>query len=104
VARTIVSLAIRPRREALVGTSAYLMSALWTLAPALAEAVIARMVRRSHLDHRHATADSVGNAFAPRGPEARTGGWRAAGRWRKRVALAAIPGAILAGAAWARKA
>ena len=63
----------RPRREALVGTSAHLMSALWALAPAIAEAVIARRVRRRHLDHRHATADSVGNVFGPRGPQARTG-------------------------------
>ncbi len=100
-ASVIVSLARRPRREVLVGTSAYLMSALWTLAPAIAEAAIARMVRRSHLRQGHPAAESVGNAFGPTQPEARTGGWRR-GRGR-RLAVLGIPAAIVAGAAWMRR-
>ena len=104
VARAIVSLALRPRREALVGTSAHLLSALWTLAPAAAERVFARMTRGGHLRPGHATAESVGNAFGPTRPDAPTGGWRRSRR-RRRLAAVAIPAAaILAGAAWLRSA
>lgn len=104
VARAIVSLAVRPRREALVGTSAHLLSALWTLAPATAERLFARGVRRGHLKAGRATADSVGNAFGPTRPEARTGGWRRPSR-RRRLAAVAIPAAaVLAGVAWLRSA
>jgi NAD(P)-dependent dehydrogenase (short-subunit alcohol dehydrogenase family) len=100
-ARVIVSLALRPRREALVGTRAHLLSALWSLAPALAEALVARGVRRSHLRPGHPAAESVGNTFGPTRPEARTGGWRRSRR--RRLAAVVLPAAaLLAGAAWLR--
>jgi short-subunit dehydrogenase len=102
VARAIVSLARRPRREVLVGTSAHVMSALWTLAPALAERLFARMTDTSHL-RKGAAAETVGNAFGPEGPEAETGGWRRPTRWARRAAMLAVPAALLAGAAWARR-
>jgi short-subunit dehydrogenase len=102
VARAIVSLARRPRREVLVGTSAYVMSAVWTLAPALAERLFARMTDTSHL-RKGAAAETVGNAFGPEGPEAETGGWRRPTRWARRAAMLAVPAALLAGAAWARR-
>jgi NAD(P)-dependent dehydrogenase (short-subunit alcohol dehydrogenase family) len=101
-ARVIVSLVRRPRREALVGTSAHLMSALWTLAPAIAEVVFARMVRRTHLRQGHAAAESVGNAFGPTRPEGPTGGWRRR-HLARRIAALGLPAAILAGAAWLRR-
>jgi short-subunit dehydrogenase len=101
-ARVIVSLAVRPRREALVGTSAHWMSALWRLAPAAAAALFARPVRMSHLEPGHAAGESVGNAFGPTRPEAATGGWRRP-RPRRRIAAIAIPAAaVIAGAAWLR--
>jgi NAD(P)-dependent dehydrogenase (short-subunit alcohol dehydrogenase family) len=102
VARTIVRLARRPRRETLVGTSAHLMSAAWTLAPALAERLFARQVNRSHLRHDHPVADSAGNAFAPAGPEAETGGWKRPRRVRRAAAIA-VP-AIAAAWLWRRAA
>jgi hypothetical protein len=96
VARAIVRLARRPRRETLVGTRAHLLSALWTLAPALVERVLARQVDRSHLKHRRATADTPGNAFAPAGPEAETGGWIRPARRLRRAAAIALPVAAAA--------
>jgi NAD(P)-dependent dehydrogenase (short-subunit alcohol dehydrogenase family) len=101
-AKVIVALARHPRREALVGTSAYLMSALWTLAPALAEAGFARLVRRSHLRQDRPAADRVGNAFGPERPEEPSGGWRRPRRGRTLAALG-IPAVLLAGAAWMRR-
>jgi short-subunit dehydrogenase len=102
VARAIVSLARRPRREVLVGTSAHVMSALWTLAPALAERLFARMTDTSHLREGPAP-DTVGNAFGPEGPAAETGGWRRPRRWARRALVFGVPAALLAGAAWARR-
>jgi NAD(P)-dependent dehydrogenase (short-subunit alcohol dehydrogenase family) len=104
VARVIVSLALRPRREALVGSSAHVLSALWTLAPALAERAFARMAREGHLRPGHAKAESVGNAFGPTRPDAPTGGWRRRRRGRRIAALALPAVAVLAGAAWLRSA
>jgi short-subunit dehydrogenase len=101
VARTIVSLVRRPRREVLVGTSAHLLSGLWTLAPALAERLFARMTDTSHL-RRGPAAETVGNAFGPRRPEAETGGWRRPRRWAWRAAIVGVPAALLAGA-WATR-
>jgi short-subunit dehydrogenase len=103
VARTIARLVVRPRREALVGTAAHVMSLSWTLAPSLAERAIARMVHRSHFRRHRAAADSPGNAFAPSLPEAATGGWLRPHRWARRAALA-LPAvaAVAAGARWAR--
>jgi short-subunit dehydrogenase len=102
VARAIVSLARRPRREALVGTSARLMSLLWGLLPALAERLFARMTDSSHL-RKGAAPETVGNVFGPKPPSGEVGGWRRSS-WRRRAAFVAIPAAVLAGAAWARRA
>jgi short-subunit dehydrogenase len=103
VAAAIVDLALRPRREVVVGRSARVMSALWTLAPGVAEALLARMTERSHLRRRHAVPDSVGNAFGPKAPEAETGGWRTPhARRGRRLAAVGVPAVLLAGLAWAR--
>jgi NAD(P)-dependent dehydrogenase (short-subunit alcohol dehydrogenase family) len=102
-ARVIVALALRPRREALVGTGAYLLSALWALAPAAAEALVARRVRRSHPRPGHAAGESDGNTFGPTRPEGATGGWRRSRR-RRLAALVLPAAAVLAGAAWLRSA
>ncbi|BDG03200.1 SDR family oxidoreductase [Anaeromyxobacter oryzae] len=103
VARVIARLATHPRREVLVGTSAHLLSALWSFAPAAAERVLARMIDRQHLAHERPVLDSAGNAFGPTRPEAEHGGWRrAGGRWRKAVAFG-LPAALAATALFARR-
>jgi short-subunit dehydrogenase len=102
VARAIVSLAVRPRREVLVGTSAHALSVLWTLAPALAERLFARMTDTSHL-RRGAAPETLGNAFGPRPPETERGGWRKPRRWAWRAAALGIPAALVARAAWSRR-
>lgn len=98
VARAIVRLAKHPRREVLVGSSAHTMSAMWTVAPALAERMVARATDREHLEKDHGTAETPGNAFGPAGPETLTGGWRPRRRWLRHAALVAIP--TIAAAAW----
>jgi NAD(P)-dependent dehydrogenase (short-subunit alcohol dehydrogenase family) len=99
VARAIVRLARHPRREVLVGGSARLFSALWTIAPAFTEGLLARMVERNHLVKNQPRADSPGNAFAPTRPQAVSGGWRPTGGTRARRMLVAA--AIAAPAIWA---
>jgi short-subunit dehydrogenase len=101
VARAIVSLARTPRREVLVGTSAHVMSALWTLAPALAERLFARMTDVGHL-RRGAAPETLGNAFSPRRPAAVSGGWRRRRPWARRAVMVGVPAALIAGALWAR--
>jgi NAD(P)-dependent dehydrogenase (short-subunit alcohol dehydrogenase family) len=104
VAKVIVALSRRPARERFVGTSAHVMSLLWSLAPVLAERMIARTIHRQHLRHEHPRAESPGNAFAPRGPEAVTGGWRKPVSWGRRAATLAVPAAVAAaGVAWAQR-
>ena len=103
VAAAIVGLALRPRREVLVGASARVMSALWTLAPAIAEALLARVTERTHLRRRHAAPETLGNAFGPKAPETEFGGWSRPRRGRRLAALGIPAAAILAGMAWARR-
>jgi hypothetical protein len=102
VARVIVSLAWRPRREVLVGTSAHVLSVACAIAPSLAERLFARMTDTSHL-RRGPAPETLGNAFGPRPPEAETGGWRPRWRWARRAAVLGISVAVLAGVAWSRR-
>jgi NAD(P)-dependent dehydrogenase (short-subunit alcohol dehydrogenase family) len=102
VARVIVDLARRPRREALVGTSAHVFAALFKVAPGLVERFFARTVHRQHLRHRHASADTPGNAFATQGPHGESGGWMRPPSRRRRAAAFGVPVALAAGALWAR--
>jgi NAD(P)-dependent dehydrogenase (short-subunit alcohol dehydrogenase family) len=103
VARTIVRLATRPRRETFVGTSAHLMFFGWSLAPSLAERLYASMVDRRHFAHDHATSDTTGNAFSPTPPEAERGGWSRPKHWTRRALAVAAPAALAAGAVWASR-
>jgi NAD(P)-dependent dehydrogenase (short-subunit alcohol dehydrogenase family) len=103
VARVIVRLATHPRREVLVGGSAHFLSALWTVAPGVAERFVARMIHRNHLAHEKPVLDSAGNAFRPTLPEAETGGWRVPRRWARAAALGIPAAALAAGAMWARR-
>jgi hypothetical protein len=50
VARTIVRLVSRPRREVYVGNSARMLAGQYRVAPGLTERLLGRMVDRQHLD------------------------------------------------------
>lgn len=103
VARAVVRLALRPRREVLVGTSAHALSVISRLAPGLAERLFARATGTSHL-RKGAAPETLGNVFAPQRPRRETGGGRPPrSRWPRRAAMVGIPMMVLAGAAWARR-
>jgi short-subunit dehydrogenase len=97
VARTIVSVARRPEREAFVGHSARFGTVLRTLAPALFERLNARQVERTSFSPEPAVP-SEGNLRRPLPPEAVTGGWRPATRARVRNLL--VASALVGAPAW----
>ncbi len=76
VARAIVSLAERPRREAIIGTAPRMLTLLDHLVPWLFERAMRALVEIDHLGRLGRVPDS-GNLEAPRGPHAVEGGWRA---------------------------
>jgi len=76
VARAIVSLCERPRREAVVGSAPRLMALFDHVLPWLFERVQRSIVERDHLGRRGQTRDG-GNLAMPRGPHAVDGGWKA---------------------------
>ncbi len=105
VARRIVKLARRPRREVYVGRAAHAMSFFWSVAPQLAEAFLARFIERGHLDRAARRSVSSGNAFGPEAPVGVTAGWkpRGAARVGRGVAIAAPVLAAALGVAWAAR-
>jgi NADP-dependent 3-hydroxy acid dehydrogenase YdfG len=76
VARAIVSLAERPRREAVIGSAPRLLTLLDRVVPWLYERVQRAIVEADHLGGTGAARDG-GNLTGPRGPHAIDGGWRA---------------------------
>lgn len=76
VARAIVSLAERPRREAVIGAAPRLMTFFDRIMPWLFERVVRALVEADHLG-RAGQARSGGNLAGPRGPHAVDGGWKA---------------------------
>jgi NAD(P)-dependent dehydrogenase (short-subunit alcohol dehydrogenase family) len=101
VARTIVRLAEEPRREVLVGRAGRLLSFLHTVAPGVAERVLAWQVEAAHF--QDATAPlSAGNLFELLPQWARvSGGWKTHGRSaRRRVAAAGLVATVPAALAW----
>jgi short-subunit dehydrogenase len=106
VAETIVGLVERPRREVSVGSTAPMMIAMRTVAPGLAEQMMARQVDKLHLDQDTPAPPTSGNLFQPLPQYATvTGGWRSDGSARQRplaLGLAAAVPAFLA-LRWARR-
>lgn len=102
VARTIVRLMERPRREVFVGRASRLGALQHTLAPGLYQRVAARQIDRHHLVDRPAEETS-GNVFEPmRDGGGVSGGWKRTGPAVDRALLglaAAVPAAVLL---WAR--
>lgn len=103
VAATIVRMAEKPQREAMVGNSARMLGKLHTIAPSLAERLMARMVDRNHLQH-HPAPPQPGNVKTPMAE------WTGvSGNWRDEppdnrslastaavvLAIAAVPAAYL---------
>lgn len=76
VAEAIVSLAERPRREAVIGSAPRMMTLMDRLLPWLFERVIRAVVDVDHLGRR-GEARSGGNIAMTRGPHAVEGGWKA---------------------------
>ncbi|MGN9812181.1 SDR family oxidoreductase [Micromonospora sp. BQ11] len=96
VARTIVRLLRRPRREAYAGGAARLIGLQWRLAPAVAERVLGWYVHRTQFGPT-ARVDSTGNVFHPDARARRDGGWH--GRRRQIVRMTAAFGLAAAGTA-----
>jgi NADP-dependent 3-hydroxy acid dehydrogenase YdfG len=76
VARAIVGLAERPRREAVVGSAPRLMALFDRLVPWLYERVQRAVVDADHLGAAGVARDG-GNIAGPRSPHAIDGGWKA---------------------------
>lgn len=98
VARTIVKLAHKPRREAAVGPTGKLLLLKHKAVPGAIESVTARVVDKTHLSRRHAAAASSGNLYrasAVKRTARMDGGWHGRGRTARRRLLALT---LLAGA------
>ena len=99
VAATIVSLAAKPRREAVVGPAGRLMLLQHKVTPARLEAVMAVQVEKTHLSRKKPAPASTGALYEPSGHSRKAsvgGGWQGRRRTARRRAAAA--GAV-AGAA-----
>lgn len=82
VARAIVGLSERPRREVIVGISGYMLGIALKLAPMLVERIVARVapVLQFKPDPQPPT---MGNLFTPIGPYSVGGGWKS--YWAERA-------------------
>jgi NADP-dependent 3-hydroxy acid dehydrogenase YdfG/pimeloyl-ACP methyl ester carboxylesterase len=79
VARAIVELAVRPRRELTIGRGGRLLTLMHTLWPGVAEGVLAEQVERDHFREGVPAPQTAGNLFEPSPiPATVSGGWRAA--------------------------
>lgn len=99
VARTIVGLVSRPRRETVVGPAGRFMVLQHKVTPGRLEAAMAVQVDKTHLSRKKAAPVSTGTLYEPSAKDSKAsvaGGWHG----RRRVAQRrAIGAAALAGAA-----
>ena len=106
VAGTIVSLASRPRREAVVGPAGRVLVLQHKVMPAKVEAAMAAHVDKTHLSRKKPAAASTGTLYEPSGHSRKasvSGGWQGRRRTVRRRMVAA---GTLAGAAvvlWSRR-
>ncbi|MBW1602021.1 SDR family NAD(P)-dependent oxidoreductase [Streptomyces sp. JJ66] len=95
VAKAIVGLAQRPRREVVVGPAGRSLVRDARCAPGRTERLMARQFARRHLSRKHTAAPSHGNLYTPApGAGEVHGGW--GGRRRTALRRAALAGAALA--------
>jgi NAD(P)-dependent dehydrogenase (short-subunit alcohol dehydrogenase family) len=107
VAETIVRLAERPRREALVGGAGRLLSLPQTLLPGLTERLLATVVEKQHLRRDRSVPPTPGNLFEPMAEGTGvSGGWREPGgapRVGRVAAIGFAVGVTAAALAWLRR-
>jgi NAD(P)-dependent dehydrogenase (short-subunit alcohol dehydrogenase family) len=97
VARTIVNLVRRPRREVVVGPMGHALVMQSRLTPGLVERLMAIQVDRTHLSRDRPAPASSGNLYQPAaGPGSAHGGWD--GARRSALRLARTASALLLGA------
>jgi short-subunit dehydrogenase len=99
VAKTILALARKPRREVVVGPAGRVMVLKHRVMPKTLERVMALQVEETHLSRRKAAADSTGNLYQPSSAVVAAsahGGWHGRRRTARRRAAGAL---VLAGAA-----
>ena len=95
-AGTIEHLAQIPRGEAFVGGSGRMMALQQTLAPGLAERMMARLVERTHFYPDRTAAPTPGNLFEPGAYGSTDGGW--GGKRKTRIRRGATAAVALGGA------
>ncbi|MFC8124824.1 SDR family NAD(P)-dependent oxidoreductase [Streptomyces sp. NPDC057302] len=106
-AKTVVRLAVKPRREAYVGPAGRALEALSKLTPALVEGVLAYEMDRSHLSRTHTAEPADGNVLQPSARLAAVGGgWHGRRRtaMRRFATAALVVGLGAAGRAHVRRA
>ncbi|MFJ4876310.1 SDR family NAD(P)-dependent oxidoreductase [Streptomyces sp. NPDC088745] len=99
-ARTVVRLAVRPRREAYVGPAGRVLGIQSKLTPALVERALAHQMDRAHLSRTRSAAPTDGNVARPSDGRATTdGGWHGRRRTavRRAGAVALAAGLVAAG-------
>lgn len=89
VARTMVRVLIRPRREAYAGPAALLLAMPWRLAPATTERLLTYYAARAEFGASPASS-TTGNLFAGAGTGDVAGGWH--GERRRAVRATAVLG------------
>ncbi|HEX6498308.1 MAG TPA: SDR family oxidoreductase [Micromonosporaceae bacterium] len=103
VARVIVGVVRRPRREVAVGLAARALVLQARLAPRLTEYAMARLADRAQLSRRQPAADEPGNLYRPPGGEQVHGEWHGRRRTATRRVLAAAGAAGVAVAVSTRR-
>lgn len=97
VAQAMVSLALRPRPQVMVGAAAHVARRSYALAPGLVQRLMRRTIER-YFERAEPAPIEGGNVFGP--PDDRIqidGGWRRAPRSRLRLSTAAVVAGIAAG-------
>ncbi|KRE82261.1 SDR family oxidoreductase [Arthrobacter sp. Soil764] len=105
VARTIVSLAAKPRREAVVGPAGRLLVLQHKLTPAKVEGAMAVQVEKTHLSRKKPATASTGVLYEPSGhtrKAAVSGGWHGGRRTGRRRMVVATAAAGAAAVLWRR--
>ncbi|MGW6271213.1 SDR family oxidoreductase [Streptomyces sp. NPDC055060] len=105
-AKTVVRLAVKPRREAYVGPAGQALGILSKLTPPLVERVLAHQMDRAHLSREHAAEPTDGNVLEPSAdPASVGGGWHGHRRTAlRRLGAAGLVAGLGAGAVYVRKA
>ncbi|MGW5731864.1 MULTISPECIES: SDR family oxidoreductase [Streptomyces] len=105
-AKTVVRLAVKPRREAYVGPAGQALGILSKLTPPLVERVLAHQMDRAHLSREHAAEPTDGNVLEPSAdPASVGGGWHGHRRTAlRRLGAAGLLAGLGAGAVYVRKA